>query len=35
MGLLLVALIYPNLLWPRDTAQVKRGVVKITAQVEY
>ena len=33
-GLLLLAVLFPHALWAQDIAQVKKGVVKITAQVE-
>ena len=32
--LLLLAILFPHVLWALDIAQVKKGVVKITAQVE-
>ena len=32
--LLLLAILFPHALWAQDIAQVKKGVVKITAQVE-
>ena len=32
--LLLLAVLFPHALWAQDIAQVKKGVVKITAQVE-
>lgn len=32
--LLLLMIVFPVLLWAQDIAQVKKGVVKITAQVE-
>lgn len=33
-GLLLLSVLFPHALWAQDIAQVKKGVVKITAQVE-
>lgn len=33
-GLLLLAVLFPHALWAQDIAQIKKGVVKITAQVE-
>ena len=32
--LLLLTVLFPHALWAQDIAQVKKGVVKITAQVE-
>lgn len=33
-ALLLLAVLFPHMLWAQDIAQVKKGVVKITAQVD-
>ena len=33
-ALILLAALFPHALWAQDIAQVKKGVVKITAQVE-
>ena len=32
--LLLLLILFPGLLWAQEIAQVKKGVVKITARVE-